>query len=438
MRFTTSSLAADLGGRLHGPDVTVDGVGIDTRRLRPGQLFAAVRGERDGHDFVPAAVAEGSPACLVEHPGPATTSVVVPDVARALIRLAGVARRRLPDRVVGITGSVGKTSAKDLLTAVLAERYVTAASEGSFNNELGVPLTLANAAADTEVAVVEMGARGHGHIDVLCSMARPTVGIELAVAPVHVEHMGGLDQIMVAKRELVEALPRDGVAVLNADDSRVLSMASHTPASVLTFGLGEEGPTPDVTATEVTVDDELHPTCTIRSPWGTATARLGVRGLHNVSNALAAAAAGLWLGVPIEAVAEGLAAPSVSAWRMDLVRSPSGTIVLNDAYNASPTSMAAALRALASLPGTRRIAVVGYMAELGETESQDHRVVAALADELGIELLAVGTDLYGRRSVPDAAAALAELGDLGAGVAVLVKASRVAGLERVAHGLAGD
>ena len=248
-----------------------------------------------------------------------------------------------------------------------------------------------------------MGARGHGHIDVLCSMARPTVGVELAVAPVHVEHMGGLDQIMVAKRELVEALPRDGVAVLNADDARVLAMASHTPASVLTFGLGGEGPSPDVTATDVTIDDELHPTCTIRSPWGTRDDPPGGAGPAQRVERAGGVRGGALVGCADRGGGGGPGrARRSSAWRMDLVRSPSGTIVLNDAYNASPTSMAAALRALASLPGSRRIAVLGYMAELGETESQDHRAVAALAEELGIELLAVGTDLYGRRSVPDA------------------------------------
>ncbi len=433
MRFEVRRLAADLGGELHGDDATVDGVAIDSRLLQPGQLFAAVRAERDGHDFVGAAIAAGAAAALVERPVEGVRSVVVPDVSRALMRMAGLARRRLPDRVVGITGSVGKTTTKDLLAAALATHFRTTANERSFNNELGVPLTLANAPEDTEAAVVEMGARGHGHIALLCSMARPTVGIELAVAAVHVEMMGGLDQIMVAKRELVEALPRDGVAVLNAADPRVMAMAAHTPAAVLTFGEGGA-----VTATGVELDADLVPTFTLESDWGRATVRLGVRGEHNVSNAMAAAAAALRLGVPVAAVADGLGRVAASPWRMDLRTAPSGALVLNDAYNASPTSVAAALRSLASLPAARRVAVLGYMAELGASERADHEGIAALCGELGVELVAVGTDLYGVEPVADAPAALAVLGGVDAGTAVLVKASRVAGLERVAAALLVD
>lgn len=430
MRFSTARLAADLGGELHGDDVDVDGVGIDSRVLRPGQLFVAVRDARDGHDFVPDAVAAGAAAALVEHPVPGVPSVVVPDTFRALMRMAGLARRRLPDRVVGITGSVGKTTTKDLLASVLSQRFVTAASEKSFNNELGVPLTLANAAEDTEAAVVEMGARGHGHIAVLCSMGRPTVGLVTLVAPVHVEMMGGLDQIMVAKRELVESLPRDGAAVLNADDSRVASMADHTPAEVVWFGDAGR-----VRADDVTVDDELRVSFLLRSPWGDAPVRLGIRGAHNVANALGAAAAALWLGVTPDEVAEGLARSEASPWRMDLRRTSAGAQVLNDAYNASPTAMAAALRSLASLPARRRIAVVGHMAELGDDEAAEHLAVAELAATLGVELVVVGTDLYGVAAVPDADAAVEALGPLDDGDAVLVKASRVAGLERVAAAL---
>jgi UDP-N-acetylmuramoyl-tripeptide--D-alanyl-D-alanine ligase len=432
MRFRSGELAAALGGSLHGDDVEVDGCSIDSRVLRPGQLFAAVRDVRDGHDFVVDAAAAGAPAALVERPVEGVTSVAVPDVERALLRLAALARRRLPDRVVGVTGSVGKTTTKDLLANVLRRRFVTAASERSFNNELGVPHTLANAPDDTEAAVVEMGARGHGHIALLCSLARPTVGVELAVAAVHVEMMGGLDQIMVAKRELVESLPRDGVAVLNADDPRVAAMAHHTPASVLTFGSAG-----DVRPGAVEVDAELHPSFVLHSEWGSVPVRLGVRGAHNVANALAAAAAALWLGVPPEAVAEGLGESPASPWRMELVRAASGATVLNDAYNASPTSMEAALRSLAALPAQRRVAVVGMMAELGDSEVEGHRRVAELADELGIELLPVGTVLYGPDPAPDADAALDALGSVGPEVAVLVKGSRIAGLERVAEALVG-
>jgi UDP-N-acetylmuramoyl-tripeptide--D-alanyl-D-alanine ligase len=435
MRFPTEALARDLGGRLHLPDgaadaPVVDGVSIDSRTLVPGQLFAAVSDVRDGHDFVGAAVAARASAALVARPVPDVACVVVPDVARALVRLAGLARRRLPDRVVGITGSVGKTTTKDLLAGVLARRFATAASERSFNNELGVPLTLANAPDGAEAAVVEMGARGHGHVSLLCSMARPTVGVVTVVAAVHTELMGGLDQIMVAKRELVEALPRDGVAVLNADDPRVSAMGEHTAASVLRFGDGGE-----VRAAAVTVDDELRAGFTLESPWGSTPVHLGVRGAHNVTNALAAAAAALWLGVPVDEVAAGLAVPPSSPWRMELTRTDGGLTVLNDAYNAGPASMAAALRALAALPAGRRVAVLGVMAELGDDAPAEHAAIAALAGELGIEVVAVGCDLYGVDPLPDADAAAAALADLPSGTAVLVKGSRVAGLERVALAL---
>jgi UDP-N-acetylmuramoyl-tripeptide--D-alanyl-D-alanine ligase len=199
---------------------------------------------------------------------------------------------------------------------------------------------------------------------------------------------------------------------------------------VVTFGSGGE-----VLAEQVEVDSELRPTFRLRSSWGHAEVRLSVRGVHNVGNALAAAAVGLSEGVPVEEVAEGLATSVQSPWRMDLRRAPSGAQVLNDAYNAGPASMAAALRALASLPARRHLAVVGVMAELGDSAPDEHRRIAALADELGVELVAVGTDLYGLAPLPDAGAALQALGDLGEGDAVLVKGSRVAGLEVVAHSL---
>ena len=313
---------------------------------------------------------------------------------------------------------------------MLAQRFRTAASEKSFNNELGVPLTLANAPDDTEAAVIEVGARGHGHISLLCELARPTVGVVTLVAAVHSEFMGGLDRIMEAKRELIESLPSTGVAVLNADDPRVAAMASSTSARVLSFGSGG-----DVRAEQVRLDDDLHPSFELVVAGEHLEVRLGVRGEHNVANALAAAAAAVAVGVSLDEIAAGLEAPVLSPWRMELHRSASGAVVLNDAYNANPTSMAAALRSLAALDGERRVAVVGYMAELGPDERSEHEQVAALAASLGVDVIAVGTDLYGVDPVPDVEAALAALGPVGAGDVVLVKASRMAGLERVAAAL---
>lgn len=410
-------------------------------------MFAALRAELDGHDFVAAAFERGAALALVDRrggegssapwSGPVIEVVSVPD---ALAEVARIAREALPDRVVGVTGSVGKTTTKDLLANVLARRFRTVASERSFNNELGVPITLANAPDGTEAAVVEMGARGHGHIRHLCELARPTVGVVTVVEGVHTEVMGSIDRVGLAKRELVEDLPADGAAVLNAGDPNVAAMAAHTSASVVMFG-GEGTTLGDVHAADVTIDDGLRAGFVLHSPWGSASVHLGVRGAHNVTNALAAAATGLWLGVDVGEVAAGLAEPPASPWRMELVESEAGLRVLNDSYNAGPASMAAALRALAALPlpdGGRRVAVLGIMAELGEEGPDAHRHVAALADELGIHVLAVGCDLYGVQDrVPGADAALevVESLELGGSDAVLVKGSRVAGLERVAAAL---
>jgi UDP-N-acetylmuramoyl-tripeptide--D-alanyl-D-alanine ligase len=442
VRFTTDGVAAATRGRRLGPDVEVDGAAIDSRRIRPGQLFVPIVAERDGHDFVDDAVRAGAPAFLtarapalgLEH-GRATV-VVVPDTGRALRDLGAAARQRIAGPVIGITGSVGKTTVKDLLAACLATTLRTAASERSFNNELGVPLTLANAADDVEATVVELGARGDGHIARLCEVARPTIGVVTAVALAHTELFGTIEAVAAAKAELVEALPATGTAILNADDERVAAMAARTAARVVRFG--RTSAAADVRAVDVEVNAELRARFALDTPWGRRRVELGVRGEHQVGNALAAAAAALVAGAPIDAVAAGLATEAVSPWRMHLLRAPSGVVVLNDAYNANPTSMAAALRALAALPARRRVAVVGLMAELGAVAAAEHRRVVALAGSLGLELVAVGTDLYGVEPVATMEDALAALDGIGEGDAVLVKGSRVAGLERLAESLTAE
>ncbi len=437
-----SDVARATGGRRSGPDVTVSGVSIDSRTVRAGELFVPVVAERDGHEFVAKALASGAAAYLTsQEPGAdgdaevEATAVAVADTAVALGDLGRHARTRLPDRVVGVTGSVGKTSVKDLLAAVLGERWPTAANLRSFNNELGVPLTLLNAPEGTQALVVEMGARGAGHIRALCDLAAPTVGVVTRVAAAHTELFGTVDDVARAKGELVEALPAGGLAVLNADDPRVAAMASRTSARVVTFGAGG-----DVRAEAVTLDDDLAPTFTLVAPDGArARARPAARGLHMVENALAAAAVGLGLGMAVEDVAAGLAAAGLSPSRMALVRLPSGARVLDDAYNANPTSMAAALHALAALPARRRVAVLGVMAELGPTGAADHAEVGDLARQLGVEVVGFGTDAYGGDALPaEPAAVVAALGALGPGDAVLVKGSRVAALERVAAALAAS
>jgi UDP-N-acetylmuramoyl-tripeptide--D-alanyl-D-alanine ligase len=427
MLLRASEVADAVGGSLVGDDVPVDGATHDSREVTPGALFVPVAGARDGHDFIEAARAAGAAAYLTARAPVGGTAVVVADPEAALTDLARWVRGRLPERVVGITGSVGKTSTKDLAAAVLGRRHQTAASLRSFNNELGVPLTLVNAPDGTEALVVEMGMRGHGHIAHLCEIARPTVGVVTAVELVHVELVADLEGVARAKGELIEALPAGGAAVLNADDPLVAAMAERTEARILTFGLSGE-----VRAERIHLDDDLRASFLLRSPWGDEEVRLGVRGEHQIGNALAAAAVGLLGDVaPIE-VAAGLAEASLSPWRMDLRRTPSGAVVLNDAYNAGPASVAAALRSLAHLDAVRRIAVLGEMAELGTHSEAAHRDVGALAERLGIRLIAVDAPAYGGEDVTDIDAAQAALGEVGEGDAVLVKASRVAGLERLA------
>ena len=429
MRWRAVDIADAVGGALRGPDVEVTGVTVDSRHVQGGELFVPVRAARDGHDFVEGALAAGAAAYLTERgPGPAT-AIVVGDTLAALAALGRAARRRLPDRVVGVTGSTGKTSTKDLLAEALTTTFRTAASIRSFNNELGVPLTLANAPDGSEAAVVELGARGPGHIRHLCDLARPTVGVVTNVSLAHTEMLGSLDGVAAAKSELVAALPASGWAVLNADDERVAAMAGVTDARVLTFGVAGG----EVRATELALDEDLRPSFRLCSPWGEAEVRLQARGAHHAVNAVAAAAAAVASGVPLERAVEGLAEARLSPWRMELSRAAAGGIVLNDAYNANPASTAAALRALAALPARRRVAVLGPMLELGEHSVPEHRRIGELARDLGIDhLVSVGAPDYGGEDVGDAEEAGRLVGTVGPGDAVLVKGSRAAGLERLA------
>lgn len=427
MKLSCSDLAAVADGTLVGPDVSVSGATIDSRAVARGQLFVPVVAERDGHDFVPAALAAGAGAYLTSRPPVGGTAVVVEDTVDALQAIARHARQGLDGAVIGVTGSVGKTSVKDLLAEVLLRRLRTAASERSFNNELGVPLTILNAPDDTEAIVVEMGARDVGHIAALCAIAAPTIGIVTRVAAVHTEVFGTIDDVARAKSELVRDLPPSGTAVLNAADERVAAMAAVTQATVVTFGAGG-----DVRAERVTLDDALRPRFRLVSPWGAGAVELSVRGVHQVHNALAAAAAALVCGLSVDEVAAGLAVANLSPWRMELAATPGGALVLNDAYNANPTSVAAALESLAALPAHRRVAVLGVMAELGPDSASEHARIAALAQQLGIRVVSVGAPVYGVDDVGTIEAARDLLGPLRAGDAILVKGSRVAGLERLA------
>lgn len=436
MKFRASEIARAVGGELAGPDVEVDEARHDSREVGGGELFVPLVDQRDGHDFIAAALAAGAAAYFTAREPEGGSAIRVGDPAQALAALGARARSHLPNRVVGVTGSVGKTSCKDLASAAIGASFETHASLRSFNNEFGVPLTLINAPEGTEAAVIEMGARGLGHIAQLCEIATPTIGIVTTVELVHTELFGGLEQVAQAKGELVEHLPSSGTAILNGANPLVAAMAARTRANVLRFG-GDDG---DVRARDVVLDAQLRPTFTMVTPWGSAEVRLEVRGEHQVQNALAAAGAALALQVPLDRVVEGLGAAALSPWRMELDTAASGALILNDAYNAGPTSMEAALRSLARLDVTRRIAVLGPMAELGDHGDVAHRRIGALAADLAIRVLAVGAPDYQGSSVEhvaDRPAALAALGTLevGDGDAILVKGSRVAGLEQVAAAL---
>jgi len=430
MRFRASDVAAATGGRLVGPDVELDGATYDSRSLAAGQLFVPIVADRDGHDFVAAAIAAGAGAYLssqgvVDDGAPA---IEVADTAAALLDLGAWGVRRLGVPVVAVTGSVGKTSTKDLAAAALGAGRRVTASPRSFNNEQGLPVTVLGAADDTEVLLLEMGMRGFGEIARLCRVAPPHIGVVTAVAAAHTGRLGGIEGVARAKAELVEALPADGVAVLNADDHRVAAMAERTAADVLTYG---EGPGADVRLRVADLDELARPTVTFETPWGSATARLAVSGRHMAANAAAAVAVAAALGVALDAAVAAVAGAGLSASRMTVHRLPSGGVLVDDAYNANPTSMAASLQALAAIPAERRVAVLGLMAELDDPEA-GHREIADLARSLGIELVAVGTGLYGIEPVADPVVAV---GEIDASTAVTVKASLVAGLQAVATAL---
>ncbi len=428
MRFSTSELATRLGGELVGPDVSVEGVSADSRTARPGQLFVPIVAERDGHAFIPAALAAGAPAYLTAHDPVGATAIVVADTAVALMNLGLVARERMPGGVIGITGSVGKTTTKDLVSACLSASFRTAASEKSFNNELGLPLTLLNAPDDAQWVVLEMGARGVGHITRLTRVARPDIGVVTSVAMAHVEYLGDLNGVARAKSELVTSLPPDGLAVLNFDDPRVAAMASLSPCPVLGYAVDGDA---DVRAEDVVLDESLRPAFRLVTPWGARDVRLALHGLQQVPNALAAATVALWCGVPLDRVLSALSGATGPPLRMEVRRVPGGPVLVVDCYNANPASTEAALRSLATLPARRKVALLGVMAELGAQAEAEHRRVATLAEGLGIEVEGYETLHYGPVHVDGPDAAVDLLTSTGPGDAVLVKGSRVARLEEV-------
>lgn len=425
MRFRASDVVAATGGRLVGPDIELDGASFDSRTLTPGQLFVPLVAGRDGHDFIADAVAAGAAAYLTARPAAGGTAIEVSDTLEALMDLAAHQRRNFAGTVIGITGSVGKTSTKDMAWKALAATRRATANERSFNNEQGLPTTILNRPDDVEVMVLEMGMRGFGEIEALCRIAAPHVGVVTRVAEAHSDRVDGIEGVARAKAELIAALPADGIAILNADDHRVRKMRDLTEASCLMFG---ESADADVRVVELVLDDLARPSFVVDSPWGSVDVVLSVSGRHMAHNAAAALACVGAAGGDVAVGAAALSDVGLTALRMQIGRAVSGALILNDSYNANPTSMRAAIDALVELPAKRRVAIVGIMAEISDPAAE-HRAIAQYANEREVELIAVGTDLYGIAAAADAEV---HLGSLSADDAVLVKGSRVAGLEQVA------
>jgi UDP-N-acetylmuramoyl-tripeptide--D-alanyl-D-alanine ligase len=454
---TVDEIATVLGAQLSGPGETtavVTALTSDSRAVAAGALFVALPGQHvDGHDYVAAATAAGAAASLTRHSVRGALCLVVVDPLVALGRLS----RYLVDRssaaglqVVGITGSVGKTSTKDLLAQVLESAGPTVATAGNFNNELGVPLTVGRVDEQTRFLVAEMGARGIGHIAYLCDIAAPRVGVVLNVGQAHVGEFGGQAAIAQAKGELVEALPTDGWAVLNIDDPLVWSMRRRTRGNVLPWSTIQ--PLDDgVWASGLIGDAHGRYSFALRYGQSESDVQLHLTGLHQVANAVAAAAAAVAVGVELDVVAAALtAAGPRSRWRMELHDRSDGVTVINDSYNANPDSMRAALTTLAELgrAGRHTWAVLGDMLELGDAAAEEHTAIGRFAAQSGVEHLvaigefatqitsaAVAAGLPSRRAVSvtdkaDAAAAVTR--DVEPGDVVLVKASRGLALDTVA------
>ncbi|WP_030262833.1 UDP-N-acetylmuramoyl-tripeptide--D-alanyl-D-alanine ligase [Streptomyces sp. NRRL B-24484] len=460
--LTLAEAAAAVGGTLDGADpgaVVTGPVVVDSRQVQPGGLFVAVVGEHaDGHDYAAKAVGAGAVAVLASRQV-GVPAILVDDVVAALGRLArAVVERATGTAVVALTGSSGKTSTKDLIAQVLQRRGETVYPPGNLNNEIGHPMTALRVEAGTRHLVLEMGARHKGDIEYLTGITPPDVAVVLNVGSAHVGEFGSKEGIAQAKGEIVEALGADGVAVLNADDPLVRAMASRTKGRVVLFGESRDA---HVRADGVRLDATGRPSFTLITPAGSAPVNLRLYGEHHVSNALAAAAVAVELGMPVDDTAEALSeAGALSRWRMEVVDRADGVTVVNDAYNANPDSMRAALRALVSMAGRgperrRTFAVLGEMRELGEDSLDEHDAIGRLAVRLDVtKLVAVGgreaacmelgarnEGSWGEESVlvSDADAAIELLrSQLQPGDVVLVKASRSAGLEKVAEALLAD
>ncbi|MFN8638191.1 MAG: UDP-N-acetylmuramoyl-tripeptide--D-alanyl-D-alanine ligase [Dehalococcoidia bacterium] len=444
-RFVEETLGPRLRSTV-GDARPATGAAFDSRAVQPGDLFFALPGEHhDGHAFALEAASRGASAVVIDRPvdgleATGVASYLVESVLDALQALGGAWRRQLGDlRVVGITGSVGKTTTRAFTAELLAPRYRTQATAGSFNNEIGVPLTLLQLRPDTERAVIEMGMYTTGEISQLCEWAQPSTGVVLNVGPVHVERAGSIEAIVRAKRELIEALPDDGHAILNIDDERVASMAPHTRAAITSIGTAS-GAT--VRASDVVSHGWDGFEFTLSFGGKQSRVHVQLPGAHLVTNTLAAAAVCLLDGFALDEVAAGLEALRDSP-RMRVVALANGVTLLDDTYNANPASMAAALDLLRGLPG-RHVALLGDMRELGQHATEEHHALGVRAASAVDELYTIGdlaleanasartAGLASARHIEGTATATDALRRaLRPGDVVLIKGSRALALETV-------
>lgn len=461
LAMTLQEIADVVAGTVHDGDSSALVTGsafVDSRKVVPGGLFVALPGERaDGHDYAEGAVRAGAAAVLGSRPiGPDVPTIVVADGVAAIGRLAAhlvATARGFGATVVGVTGSAGKTTTKDLISHVLGTRGPTVSTPGNFNNEIGLPLAVTLVEPETRFLVLEMGARGVGHITYLTSIAPLDVGVVLNVGTAHIGDFGGVEAIARGKGELIERLPKNGLAVLNADDARVRAMHERTPAPVSLFGFNDDA---EVRAQDVSLDAGGRARFSLHMPEGSASVSMQLIGEHQVANALAAAAVARHAGLRVDEIAAALSAATPSSrGRMEITERPDGVTVINDAYNANPHSMRAALRSVASLAaGRRMVAVLGLMVDLGGESEREHRELGALIAKSGIDVLITigdkeGTWIADSARANGAKAQIIQVADpaeartllesvLTSGDVVLLKASNSVGLQSVGNEVAAQ
>lgn len=459
-RLLANEIVSPMGGELlqGDPCSSLTGVSTDTRTIERGDLFFALKGEHaDGHRYLGDAAKAGAAGVVVSDAsavpvGSSVLAIRVDDTLRALGDLAKYYRARFRVRAVGITGSVGKTTTKEMLASVLGRRWNVLKNEANYNNEIGVPLTLLQLQDDHEAAVIEMAMRGAGEIRRLADIAQPSVGLITNIGITHIQRLGSRDAIADAKLELLDALPSDGLAIVNADDDYFERMKDRFDGRVISFGLSGEA---DVRASDVVCSGGGRCSFALLAEDESVQVNLPVLGYHNVPNALAAAAAAIGMGLDLHAVQDGLESFTLPGMRMDLINSKVGCSVLNDAYNASPASMLSALQTLSGLAGYRRkIAVLGDMLELGDCAYQVHKDIGSSLAQSGVDMLVTVGPLassiaegaleagfpsdYVIACADSSEAAGVVAGRVEQGDVVLVKGSRGVRMEKIVRVLVGE